>query len=148
MSISSPAGSSGTLPRQQFAPHTHATHNNPSPQGGNGVNILSTVHPPGSSPPGSATTAIAAIGATATIGATTAIVTPSAGQANTVSQPFTNLGAYLPVLPPATIPATADSAAAPGTQSTTTNATNATAASRYMAASGSTSSIVSATMIC
>jgi hypothetical protein len=142
MSISSPAGSSGVLPQQQFASHSHATRNNPSPQPGNELNVLSTVQPPGSPPPVSATTATAA-SATAT-----GIGMPSASQSDAGSQQLTSLGSYLLSLQPNTIPGTTGTAATPGTPPTVTNAASAAAASQYMAASASTSSIVSSTMIC
>src|SRR3984957_2935876 len=142
MSISSPAGSSGVLPQQQFAPHSHATRNNPSPQGGNGLDMVSTVQPPTSLPPVSAPTATAA-SATAT-----GIGTPAASQSDAGSQQVTNLGSFLLSLQPDTIPGPAGAAATPGTPSTVTNATSAAAASQYMAASASTSNTASSTMIC
>jgi hypothetical protein len=142
MSISSPAGSSGVLPQQQFAPQSHATRNNSSPQGGNGFNMVSTVQPPASPTPVSATTATAASATAMGIG------TPSAGQSDAISQQLTSLGSYLLSLQPDTMPGTAGAAATPDTPSTVTNATSAAAASQYMAASTSTSSIASSTMIC
>jgi hypothetical protein len=104
--------------------------------------MLATVQPPSESPPGFVSTASAASGTT------TAIDTPSGGQAGSVFSQFPKLGQYLPNLPPAVMPGNPYSAEAPATPSTVTNATNATAARQYMAGSDSTSSIVSNTMIC
>ena len=142
MSINPPTGSGAVLPPQQFASHSHTPRNNPSPQAGNDYNMVATVQPPFASPPGSAVTA------TATTGTTIGLGTPTHGQTGAVSQQLTSFASYLPNLPPAAIPGTADSAATPGTPSPVANATNAAAARQYMAGSGSTSSIVSNTMIC
>lgn len=142
MSINPPTGSGAVLPLQQFAPQSYTPTNDPSPQAGNDYSMLATVQPPSASPPGSAVTVTAA---TAT---TTGVGTPAGGQTGAVSRQLTSFGAYLPNLPPAAIPATADSGATPGTPSPVAYATNAAAARQYMAGSGSTSGIVSNTMIC
>ena len=136
MSINSPTGSSGVLAQQQFAPQSQATRNKPSPQSSDTFNNLATVQPPGSTSPG------AVAGAS---GATTGPGTPSGGQTDPVSQ-HTNLQSYLPGLQPATIPGTADSAAAAGTPSNVADAARAAAA--YMIGMGSTASAVSSAMIC
>jgi hypothetical protein len=139
MSINSPAGSSGVLAQQPFAQQSQATRNNPSSQAGDTFDMLPPVQPPGSVPPGAAA---------AGSGTTTRIVTPPGGQADSASQQLTNLRSYLLGLQPDTISGTADSAATPGTPSTVPSVTNAAVARQYMAGSGSSSSIVSGTMIC
>jgi hypothetical protein len=138
MLISSLSESSSVLAQQRLVQQSQAASSNLLLPGGDGLDLSSTVQPPGSSPPGPAATGGTAAGAGVS----------SFGQAGSVSQQLTNVRSYLLGLQSDTGPGSADNAGASGTNLIVSSATNTAASSKYKTMSESPSNIVSNTMIC